>query len=78
MERYLVRQEVGKHAWEGSTIEIIQDKPDECNMDCVSFCFTDFTYRFENVETIDQTCLKAQCDCYTGSVTYEPQIISQK
>ena len=66
----IVRSEVARAAWEGSSIEVIPNKDLGCGMDCVSLCFTDFFYRFENIESIDQYCLIAHCNCETGSVYY--------
>jgi hypothetical protein len=49
MEKAIVKGEIRKHAWEGSSVEVINNRPDGCDMDCVSYCFSDFSYRFENV-----------------------------
>lgn len=71
IEKSIVRSDVGKAAWEGSSIEFIPNKDLPCQMECVSYCFTDFFYRFENIESIEQYCLIAVCDCETGRVYYE-------
>lgn len=59
MEKSLVRGTIRHHSWSGSGIEFINNRPEECNMDCVSVCFSDFSYRFENVSSVMQTCLVA-------------------
>ena len=44
---------MAKKAWEGGSIEFIPNKDLTCDMDCVSVCFTDFMYRYENIESIE-------------------------
>ena len=75
MEQYIVRDEVAKTGWDYSTVEMIP-KDTWCHMDCVSFCFTDHLHRFENIPSIEQYCLIAQCNCRTGRVTYREHINS--
>lgn len=39
-------------------------------MECVNYCFSQESHRFENVNSIYEVCLVATCNCSTGSVSY--------
>lgn len=52
MEKSIVRGTIRHNSWSGSGVEFINNKQEECNMDCVSVCFSDFSYRFENVTSV--------------------------
>jgi hypothetical protein len=70
MEKAETYHRVRELAWEGTAIELIHDRQIGCDMDCVSLCFSDFNYRFENIEQVDQYCIQASCNCTTGEIDY--------
>ena len=71
-----MREDIAKAAWEGSAIEIVPNNYLDCDMECVSYCFTDFFYRFENVESIESYCLYDECNCTIGEITYTEEVIT--
>ena len=46
-----------------------QDSP--CNMTCVNVCFSSDENRDDNVTSIFETCIVAECECDDGEIEYE-------
>ena len=70
MQQAHTYHEVREEAWKASSMNITNNKLEECDMNCVSLCFNDFNYRFENIESVDTLCLTAECQCgYYGNYT---------
>lgn len=72
MEQAIVQGEIRDLAWNSSSI-VSEKVPTPCNMACVKYCFTDTSYRFENVEDIYEVCLVPECNCTTGDISYSVQ-----
>ena len=50
MQQAETQHRIRELAWEGTAVELVHDREIGCDMDCVSLCFSDFNYRFENIE----------------------------
>ena len=74
MEKSIIRDEIGHAAWEGSDIKISNQRNLTCDMDCVSYCFTDYMYRYENVLSTEKYCIYANCNCETGRISYTREV----
>lgn len=61
MQQAHTQHKIRELAWKGTAVELINNRT--CGHECVSMCFQDFNNRFENIESIDQTCLVATCNC---------------
>jgi hypothetical protein len=72
MEKGIINGKIRDLAWNSSTIES-EKIPTACNMACVKYCFTEKSFRFENVEDIYDVCLVPECNCSTGDITYSIQ-----
>lgn len=40
-------------------------------MECVNFCFSAEKFLIEDIETVYELCLVAECNCTTGEVSYD-------
>ena len=80
MEKAQTYHKMRELAWEGTAVELIHNRTTaaECDMDCVSLCFSDFNYRFENIEQVDQYCIVATCNCTHGHVSYHDEVRIQE
>lgn len=73
MQQAHTQHKIRELAWEGTSVDLIHNRTVGCDMDCVSLCFSDFNYRFENIEQVDQYCLVATCNCENGHVHYHAE-----
>jgi hypothetical protein len=59
MEKYFKRHHIHKNPLKGIEYQFTNNKPEECNMDCVSLCFKNDHNRLLDIIEIDKFCLIA-------------------
>ena len=58
MEKAIIQAEISRFAWKNSKMTA-QRQDVACDMDCVNYCFSDESNRFENIQSVYQVCLVA-------------------
>ncbi len=70
IENHHITKKVENIDWNSSEIFAYKQET-QCDIECVNFCFSAEKFMIEDVKTVYELCLVAECNCTTGEVSYD-------